>query len=106
MGRAPRSVYSPIWAVAMTWRTRNHVRAGPPFPSAGLVSMVAKPLLGNAEDACRSGWLQIRTATGFISLPLDTDGAAIKDEASPGGNQKFAACGDQQGCQSIHLKWR
>ena len=43
MGRAPRSVDSPIRAVAMTWRTRNHVRAGPPFPSAGLVSMVAKP---------------------------------------------------------------
>ena len=105
MGRVPRSVYSPIWAVAMTWRTRNHVRAGLPFPSAGLVSMVAKPLLGNAEDARRSGWLQIRAATGF-ALPLDTDGAAIKDEASPGGNQKFAACSDQQGCQSIHLKWR
>jgi hypothetical protein len=25
--RATCSVYSPIWAVAMTWRTRNHVRA-------------------------------------------------------------------------------
>ena len=59
--------------------------------------------LGNAEDPCRSGWLQIGTATGFISLPFDTDGAAVKDEASPGGNQKFAASGDQAAINRNHI---
>jgi molybdate transport repressor ModE-like protein len=53
----------------------------------------------------------VRSSGASVPRPLgtasfDTDGAAIKDEASPGCNQKFAACGDQQGCQSIHLKWR
>jgi hypothetical protein len=35
---------------------------------------------------------------------VDTNGATIKDEPSPGSKQKFAATGDNHRCQNIDLK--
>jgi len=58
------------------------------------------------EDDDQIHWrsLQARYCEGLARAGVDTNGATIKDEPSPGSKQKFAAAGDKHRCQNIDLK--